>query len=320
MDSVRQSCNSKGLRVVTSPQEQLLPIVHKLKGYEQTYKLIGQLKQNYIVAFVETECNLDNGQLPSVIVLYDYTIGHVSMFTNDIDMFDNVISTIKWDQGFLVPFKGHPDIDWETIGKHKSKLDLNDIRLENYTFPAVSLIQEPILRQYLVRDGFQVTNPGGEFDSYCLQFVDINEKLLELNSILDGTECLLNIDDAVLVDERWAYKNGEESLALMQFCCTQKISAGYRVKDQDGVSKLVSWIILYSDGSIGSLHSEDEYRGKGYARKVCSSIIKQLLEKEAIPFLFIKTTNIPSQKLMTSFGFAPTIVVKWLHAHHKHHQ
>jgi len=313
MEYIKQSSNSSGIRIVKS--NQLLSIVSQLKGYQQTYRLIGQLKQNYIIAFVEKECDLEKGDLPAVIILYDYTICHITLFTNDNNVFDNVISTIKWNQGFLVPFKNHLDIDWDIINKHKSIKDLND-NCDKYTFPATYIEQEDILKTYLVRDGYEVTNPGGEFDGYCLQYVDINEKIQELNQILDGTECLLNINDAKLIDDRWAYKS-DDSIELMKFCCTQKISAGYRIKDENGNDKLVSWIILYSDGSIGSLHTEDEYRGKGYARKACSYIIKQLLEQETIPFLYIKTTNTPSQKLMTSFGFGPTVLVKWLHAHYK---
>jgi predicted GNAT family acetyltransferase len=51
------------------------------------------------------------------------------------------------------------------------------------------------------------------------------------------------------------------------------------------------------------IHTLEEYRGKGYARAVCISLIHELLSKNICPLWSTGKDNIASDRLARSIGF-----------------
>lgn len=76
--------------------------------------------------------------------------------------------------------------------------------------------------------------------------------------------------------------------------------------------KLVAWGLTHDDGSLGSLHVLEGYRGNGYAKEISISLIKQCRKIGKIPFLQCETKNIPAQNLVKSLGYVQDRNVSWL--------
>ena len=74
----------------------------------------------------------------------------------------------------------------------------------------------------------------------------------------------------------------------------------------------VCWIQLQQYGGLGMLHTLDEYRGLGFARQCVNSLCEELFQLGEIPFCYIGSMNIPSQKVFASLGFRPTHYVEWV--------
>ena len=76
--------------------------------------------------------------------------------------------------------------------------------------------------------------------------------------------------------------------------------------------KLIAWALTHDDGSLGSLHVLEEFRGKGYAKEITISLIRQCREIKKIPFIQCEKKNIPAQKLVEKIGFIRDRNVTWL--------
>ena len=76
--------------------------------------------------------------------------------------------------------------------------------------------------------------------------------------------------------------------------------------------KLIAWALTHDDGSLGSLHVLEEFRGKGYAKEITISLIRQCREIGKIPFIQCEKKNIPAQKLVEKIGFIRDRNVTWL--------
>lgn len=51
------------------------------------------------------------------------------------------------------------------------------------------------------------------------------------------------------------------------------------------------------------IQTEDEYRNKGFAKKVVEKIAEQCLKKGLIPTYWVNKNNIPSRKVAKNAGF-----------------
>lgn len=87
----------------------------------------------------------------------------------------------------------------------------------------------------------------------------------------------------------------------------KSVSAGIY---EDGT--LVAWALTHDDGSLGSMHVLEDYRGKGYAKEISISLIKQCRKINKTPFLQCETKNIPAQNLVKKLGFVNDRNVSWL--------
>jgi 8-oxo-dGTP diphosphatase len=76
--------------------------------------------------------------------------------------------------------------------------------------------------------------------------------------------------------------------------------------------KLVAWALTHDDSSLGSMHVLNDYRGKGYAREITISLVKQCRAIGKIPFLQCEDKNVAAQRLVESLGFVKDRNVSWL--------
>jgi 8-oxo-dGTP diphosphatase len=87
----------------------------------------------------------------------------------------------------------------------------------------------------------------------------------------------------------------------------KSVSSGIR---ENG--KLIAWALTHDDSSLGSMHVLEEYRGRGYAKEITISLIRQCRAMGKIPFLQCENKNIPAQKLVEGIGFVKDRNVSWL--------
>ena len=79
---------------------------------------------------------------------------------------------------------------------------------------------------------------------------------------------------------------------------------------EDG--KLVAWALTHDDSSLGSMHVLENYRRRGYAKEITSSLLRQCRTIDKIPYLQCEDKNDPAQKLVERMGFVKDRNVSWL--------
>lgn len=129
------------------------------------------------------------------------------------------------------------------------------------------------------------------------------EKTIPKNKI--KTHPLTNKDSEYIISQS-LYKD-MLSVEYLNERIEKSVSAGICEK-----GKLVAWALTHDDASLGSLHVLDEFRGKGYAKEITISLIRQCREIGKTPFLQCEKKNIPAQKLVEKIGFIRDRNVTWL--------
>ncbi|KAN0000294.1 hypothetical protein ACTFIZ_000726 [Dictyostelium cf. discoideum] len=284
---------------------QLLKIL-QIKNFPNLFRYENQVKQQNVLSFVDNEAD------PTIVVLIDIFRGQMNVFPLNVEALTNTAKSIDWSNGFLTEFKNNPLIKWDEIFEkvgpdNKIGLERHFKSTEKISIACVSLEYETLFIESL-KGYFKNMKPDSEvFDALTLKVDNIQEKINELKLNLDENVGPLKYEDAKTINSKWQYKSNE-SINFLRWSCTQTISAGYRINGE-----LVSWIIMYTDGSIGSLYTLEEFRGKKYSCKVVSYILIKFFENGFdLPYCFVRDNNISSQKVMRSFGFKSNSLVKWI--------
>lgn len=115
----------------------------------------------------------------------------------------------------------------------------------------------------------------------------------------------LRLEDAELVDQYYPY-SGDHTLKMIREDISSRPSAAVFIDE-----KPVAWALQHPDGTIGMMHTLEEYRHKGYARDTTFGMVKALLEQEEIAVVQIADTNTASQALAKSCGFQPFGTADW---------
>lgn len=135
------------------------------------------------------------------------------------------------------------------------------------------------------------------------QFHFPGDKLIPENKIRTGK---LTSKDSDFIASQSVYKE-MLSVKYLNERINKSVSAG--IYDN---GKLVAWALTHDDGSIGSMHVLEEYRGKGYAKEISISLVRQCRKINKIPFLQCETKNLPAQNLVEKLGFVKDRNVSWL--------
>ncbi len=135
------------------------------------------------------------------------------------------------------------------------------------------------------------------------QDLDLLVKSLPENKVLRE----LTIKDALLINSYWPFANGEESENYIK---NQIQSFGGYLYEYN--SKAVCWALRHDDGSLGFLHTLEEYRKLGFAENLTKLLVKKVENMGEIPFGYVVKNNIASEKLLLKLGFQNLKKVFWI--------
>ncbi|KAG7462899.1 hypothetical protein MATL_G00189580 [Megalops atlanticus] len=124
----------------------------------------------------------------------------------------------------------------------------------------------------------------------------------------------LNESHIDLVNKTWkfggdekGYKNIKKLVSHFPTCC---------IIDENG--QPVSWVLVYDYCALGMLYTLPEYRGKGYAKILISTIARRLHAQGYPVYCFIEEENELSYRLFKNLGFTedPTYKAAWFEFNH----
>jgi 8-oxo-dGTP diphosphatase len=122
---------------------------------------------------------------------------------------------------------------------------------------------------------------------------------------VEGATEPLSPDDASSVYE---HSNYAEFISLDY--ARSRILAGPAVGvRENGV--LVAWAMTQDDGAMGFLHVIDQYRKRGFGRRITIALAAELRRRGRRPFAYISETNAPAISLVTTLGFESGEAIQW---------
>lgn len=114
------------------------------------------------------------------------------------------------------------------------------------------------------------------------------------------------IEEAKRIDSYYTFKS-DESLG--------EIEANLRLRPSAGVyedGKLVSWVLVHEDDSMGIMYTVEGYRRKDYAMDVSLVLIDKMLKQEKTPYVQIVESNQMSPGLAKKCGFIKSGKCTWM--------
>jgi hypothetical protein len=120
----------------------------------------------------------------------------------------------------------------------------------------------------------------------------------------------LSLEHAALVDSKWTY-HAPHTLSIMQHIIACGNSYAVFIDGQP-----VSWALRTAYGSIGMLHTLEDFRRRGYAAVAVRGLASKIIENGGVPFCHIVEGNSSSLALFHSLGFSqpcPEERFDWYH-------
>ncbi|MBI9014019.1 MAG: GNAT family N-acetyltransferase [Clostridiales bacterium] len=139
-----------------------------------------------------------------------------------------------------------------------------------------------------------------QWKNTCDQYHYSGEKFSEVMALES-----LNLSDATYVNDNYEYKNSN-SLTKIKDAIKSRPTSCLRI---DG--KIVSFVLLHDDDSIGYMYTLPEYRGNGYAYELAKDIINKTLNTGRLPYIQIVQGNEKSKQLALKLGFEKHGEVHW---------
>jgi hypothetical protein len=160
----------------------------------------------------------------------------------------------------------------------------------------------PILERVLQSHGYCIS-----WREPCVLFV------LDIEPVWSGTESgkphtlvELGEGDASFVNRHWTYGTAA-SLPKVRCMLQQMPSSAVSI---DG--ELVAWILTYTYGAVGMLHTLESERGNGYASAVTAELCRRLQHQGRVCFAYIVESNEASRKVFARLGFREVEAEDWV--------
>jgi hypothetical protein len=115
----------------------------------------------------------------------------------------------------------------------------------------------------------------------------------------------VDIRDAETIDEHYAYRHSG-SLEKIRKCILHRPSSAIYV---DG--RIVCWLLVHEDNSLGIMYTLEEHRRKGHALEVSLDLVRKQLAAGRTPYLQIRDDNDMSPGLALKCGFVPQGQCAW---------
>nr|XP_046258651.1 glycine N-acyltransferase-like protein 3 [Scatophagus argus] len=134
-----------------------------------------------------------------------------------------------------------------------------------------------------------------------LMYLPDNSHLLTsaVDSELESRISSLDLSHVDLVNKTWKHGGNEKGYNNIKKFISNFPS--YCITDDQG--QPVSWVLVCDYCAISVLHTLPEYRGKGYAKAVVSTMAKRLHAEGYPVYCFIEEDNVASYRLFKSLGF-----------------
>lgn len=147
---------------------------------------------------------------------------------------------------------------------------------------------------------YYISNELIQWKNTCDQYHYQGERFSEVMTLES-----LKLSDASYVNDNYEYKNSN-SLAKIKDAIKNRPTSCLRL---DG--KIVSFVLLHDDDSMGYMYTLPEYRGKGYAYELAKDIINKTLDSGRLPYIQIVQGNEKSKQLALKLGFEKHGEVHW---------
>jgi len=105
----------------------------------------------------------------------------------------------------------------------------------------------------------------------------------------------LEVEDAETVSKYWSYGLYTHPTHYIKQCIQTYPSVGVYSKES---GELLSWVLNYSFGSVGMLHTPQKWRGLGFGTIVMKAIVRQLQKLKIHPGTGIEPRNTVSAHLL----------------------
>ncbi|KAJ8361479.1 hypothetical protein SKAU_G00180040 [Synaphobranchus kaupii] len=147
------------------------------------------------------------------------------------------------------------------------------------------------------------TAKGATFREYCavhlLTLQDPNLlPQLSVNSDMEARISSLNESHVSLVNKTWKFGGDEKAFQIIKHlishfptCC---------ITDEE--DRPVSWVLLYDYCAMGPLYTAPEYRGRGYAKILISTMATRLHTQGYPVYCLVEEDNHLSYKLFKKLG------------------
>ncbi len=177
------------------------------------------------------------------------------------------------------------EMDVKLIIKNLGKNDTHIVSSEDWILDLIrakkKIVHEEITTKYSLPDNVEMKN-------YTLNIEPIR------------------IEDAVIVDKKWVFTNENSYSYILSRIKNEVTAAIYKN------GRIIAWNLTHSDGSLGILYVEEEYRKRNFAYEMTSYMVQNLRAKSKIPFFFILKGNVKSTNLAQKIGFEKSGTVHWL--------
>ncbi|XP_064613176.1 glycine N-acyltransferase-like [Liolophura sinensis] len=180
----------------------------------------------------------------------------------------------------------------------KAILDDNDVITwtRPVEFPCVSEASCSTIKELAGRHGWNVNTYGPQWtEMYCVE----RENLKLINPPKGITVAELSSKDAEVVNSRWKFNSGRQSMSVFKFWIENYPSVA--LFDAEG--QLVAWELTTHFGIMGRLYVMPEHRGKGYAKYIISTLAQKCFAKDIKPVANLELCNYRSIRLHQKMGF-----------------
>ncbi|KAM9988156.1 hypothetical protein ACTFIZ_003517 [Dictyostelium cf. discoideum] len=290
----------------------ILEKIKKKGGFKQLERFENEIKLGQSIFLT------DDFNEPNIILSFSINDGIFKVYVNNnLNPIKVFLESFNWSHGF---FKN--TIFDENL-KNNCNLNKNGNSISYHFKDSIDVIyfcEVDVRVKFLLEDiiksnGFKIIemdpNYAG-YGEYTLCNIDgcNNEKVInEFKLRTDGNEVPLSINEGYYICGLWEYQT-KFSIDEIIWSIKNGLSWCYKLKD----GTLVSWVIGFSDGRITQLNTLEEFRGKGYAKKVLSKLIITYLEKGIKPLAYISGENYNSQSLFGKLGYNKSVEVFGLYA------
>ncbi|KAM9997559.1 hypothetical protein ACTFIY_007205 [Dictyostelium cf. discoideum] len=300
-----------------------------LKNENEKREFFEKMKSNGFYQLENAENELQIGKTlwfiddlikPNILISIKIS-GMFKIYANEeFDKIKVVLDSINWRRGFLLQnFKNENLDDLKSILTFRKKYNaiqnnLNE-KIENIYFADIKdnkLIE--LLQNSLKISGFK-TNSGEKMSEYIIKLENVNEKISELEKIIDKNVVLLTLNDIDFVNKFKNYK-AEFTYDELKWSIESGFSYGYRIKKLDDCCEnvLASWGVIWSDGQTGNFHTQDRFSGTGYSNQVKAKLIICLLKNNITPISHVYDYNNSRILKNLKLGYSKTIGVRFIDA------